>query len=143
VRSRYARVGRDPAVGQCILLAGNVGAEEGRHSAILHRLQTVEPKHQGRGGAVAPYSRSASRLWDCPSVFVDGLEIRLLADPDGPGVQTPHRVSDARRGNISVPSDAIRAKKRAGHVPKTYDTGVGKTSGEVSSCVPRRHHRVL
>jgi hypothetical protein len=90
VRSRYARVGRDPAVGQCILLAGNVGAEEGRHrrlnqntrdeAAPLPRIQEVLRDF----GTVQVYSSMdlKSGYWQIP-MDPAFKHLTALATPDG------------------------------------------------------------
>jgi hypothetical protein len=125
------------------LFAGGAGKKEGRDGAILHGLQTFKFVNQGRGSAPAADPGGATRFRDRYGVFVARPQVRLLADPNGSGVEKTDRVRDSRRRHVSIPRHAVRPKECPSDLPKAHGAGAYWPVGQVRPCIPGRHHHLL
>ena len=69
---------------------GCPGSEEGQHTAFLRRLQVPQCAHEERFIPTAMDSRSPGEHGGVDAFLIDGFQIRLLADQDGPRVTAVH-----------------------------------------------------
>ena len=69
---------------------GCLGPEEGQHSALLRRLKVPQCAYED--GLVPPATDlgGLGKHGRFGAFLINGLQIRLLADQDGPGIATVH-----------------------------------------------------
>jgi hypothetical protein len=127
------------------LLAGGAGEKEGRDGAVLHELQTFKYVNQGRGRAPAADPGGVTRIRDRYGVFVARPQVRLLADPNGSGVEKTDRVRDSRRRrrHVSIPRHTVRPTECPSDLPKFHGASAYWPVGQVRPCIPKRHHHLL
>ena len=69
---------------------GCPGSEEGRHTAFLRRFQAPQCAYEERFIPTAMDSGGPGEHGGVGAFLIDGFQIRLLADQDGPGITAVH-----------------------------------------------------
>ena len=86
----YAGVWGDSSEPIPMVQCGCSGPEEGWHAAFLRRFQAPQCVHEERFIPTATYSGGPGEHGGVGAFLIDGFQIRLLADQDGPGITAVH-----------------------------------------------------
>ena len=94
--------------------------EEGQHPAFLHGLQT--PQCAYKEGLVPPAMDSGGpgKHGGVSTFLVNGFQVRLLADKDGPGITTVHGLYGGEPQVLLVYPHAIQAVQCTGDISASH-----------------------
>ena len=99
---------------------GCLGLEEGRHTAFLHRLQAPQCVHKERFVPTAMDSGGPGEHGRVDAFLIDGFQIRLLADQDGPRITAVYCFHHGEPRALRVYVHALRAVQCTGDISASY-----------------------
>ena len=88
---------------------GCSGLEEGRHPAFLHGLQVPQCTYEERLVPPATDSGGPGEHGGVSAFLIDGFQVRLLADSDGPRITTVYGLHGGEPQVLQVYPYALRA----------------------------------
>ena len=96
------------------------GPEKGWHPAFLHGLQA--PQCMDEEGFVPPAMDSGGlgEHGGVGTFLINGFQVRLLADQDGPGITTVHGLHCGEPGVLRVYMHALRAVQRTSDISASH-----------------------
>ena len=96
------------------------GLEEGRHTAFLCRLQVPQCAYEERFVPPATDSGGPGEHGGVGAFLIDGFQIRLLADQDGPGITAVHSLHHGEPRVLQVYVHALRAVQHTGNFSASH-----------------------
>ena len=96
------------------------GLEEGRHPAFLRGLQMPQCAYKERFVPPSMDSGGPGEHGGVSAFLIDGFQVRLLADKDGPGITTVHSLHGGKPWVLRVYPHALRAVQRTGNVSASH-----------------------
>ena len=96
------------------------GLEEGQHPAFLCGLQAPQCMYEERFVPPAMDSGGPGEHGRVGVFFIDGFQVRLLADQDGPGITTVHSLHCGEPRVLRVYTHALQAVQHTGDVSASH-----------------------
>ena len=99
---------------------GCPGPEEGQHTAFLRRLQVPQCTYKERFVPPATDSGGPGEHGGVSAFLIDGFQIRLLADQDGPGITAVHSLHRGEPWVLRVYTHALRAVQCTSNISASH-----------------------
>ena len=96
------------------------GLEEGWHTVFLHRLQVPQCAYEERFAPPATDSGGPGEHGRVGAFLIDGFQIRLLADQDGPRITAVHGLHCGEPQVLRVYAHALRAVQCTGDISASH-----------------------
>ena len=96
------------------------GPEEGWHPAFLHGLQAPQCTYEERFVSPATDSECPGEHGRVGTFLIDGFQVRLLADQDGPGITTVHGLHGGEPRVLQVYPHVVRAVQCTGDISASH-----------------------
>ena len=99
---------------------GCPGPEEGRYPAFLCGLQMSQCTYEEGLIPPATDSRGPGKHGGVSTFLINGFQVELLADKDGPGITTVHSLYDGEPQVLRVYRHAVQAVQHTGNLSASH-----------------------
>ena len=120
-----------------LVQCGHPGPEERRHSAFLRGLQASQRVNEGLISLATDSGGLEKHGW-FGTFLINGFQVRLLADQDGPRIATVHGLHGEEPWVLRVYPHAVRAVQHIGDIPASHAEHPGGAEPHLLCNLPGR-----